>query len=193
MTFRLLFVALLLAPIGLAGCAMIEQTLALRQVNFAIDDVNQLRLAGANIDNVQSYEQLGPAAAAGIASALATGRLPLSFTMHIGAENPSENTVAARLMRLDWTLLLDDTETISGLFEDERLIEPGTRETLSMGMQLDLLEFFDRNLPALFDLALAIGGHGSQEVALRARPTVTTAFGPITYPGYITIRHTVGS
>lgn len=191
MALRLVLLGLLLTPLGLAGCAMIEQTLALRQVRFAIDDVNQLRLAGVNLDPATSYQDLGPVALTRVGAALARGEMPVSFVMQVGAENPSENP-AARLLRLDWTLLLDDVETISGIFDDDRLIQPGTRERLPIPMELDLLRFFDRSLPAMVDLALAIGGHGEAEVALRARPTIQTALGPISYPGHITIRHVVG-
>jgi hypothetical protein len=193
MRLRLLLLALLTLPLAQAGCAMLEQTLALRQVNFSLDDVDNARLAGVNIDNVQSSQQLGATAMARIGAAMLQGELPLSFVMQIGAENPADNPTAARLARLDWILLLDDTETINGIFNDERLIEPGQRTRLPLAMELDLIRFFDRNLPSLVDLALAVGGHGQADVALRVRPTITTALGPISYPGYITLRHTVGN
>jgi hypothetical protein len=192
MRSRLLLIGFLLMPIGLAGCQTLLQLAALRQVSFDIDDVDHVRLAGVRLDHLQSPQQLSPDAFARIGAAFATGQMPLEFVMHIGAENPPENQVAARLVRMDWTLLLDDIETISGIFEDERLIAPGAREVLALSMELDLMRFFEHNLQRLVNLGLAMGGHGRQEVALRFRPTVTTALGPITYPGHITIRHTIG-
>jgi hypothetical protein len=192
MHLRLLLLAFLLAPLGMAGCAALEQTAALRQVRFAIDDVSQARLAGVNLDQATRYEDLGPVAIGRIGAAVAIGQLPLQFTMHVGAENPAENPTAARLSRMEWILLLDNVETISGLVDDAGIIQPGQRAQIPIRMELDLLEFFDRNIRNLVDLGLAVSGQGQQDVALRLRPTINTAFGPISYPGYITIRHTVG-
>jgi hypothetical protein len=60
-------------------------------------------------------------------------------------------------------------------------------------MELDLIRFFGSNARDLVELAAAVAGQGNKEVALRARPTVTTPLGPITYPSEITIlRQNVG-
>lgn len=192
MRHRLLLLSLLLAPLGMAGCAALEQTLALRQVQFAVDDVSQTRLAGVALDHTTTYQDLGPVALARIGTAIAMGVVPLQFTMNVGAENPAENTVSARLTRMDWILLLDGQETITGIVDDARQIAPGQRVQIPIQMELDLLQFFERDVQNLIELALAVAGQGQQEVALRLRPTITTPLGPISYPGYITIRHTVG-
>ena len=119
--------------------------------------------------------------------------MPLSFTLNVGASNPAANSVNARLVQLDWTLLLDNTETISGIFNDERVIPPGSEVVLPISMELDLVRFFGRNAQDLVELAAAVAGQGTKEIALRARPTVTTPLGPITYPSEITIlRQDVG-
>jgi len=191
MRLRIGFLALLMLPFASAGCATLEGLAALRQVQFAIDRVDQARLAGVRIDDARSYDDIGALGAAQIGVAAAQGRLPLSFVMHLGAENPADNPVAAQLVRLDWTLLLDDTETIRGVFNDDRAIPPGQRVSLPLAMELDLMEFFQRSLPGLVNLALAVAGEGEQQVALRARPTIRTPLGPIAYPGEITIRHTI--
>lgn len=192
MRSRLLLIGFLLMPMGLAGCQSLLQLAALRQVHFDIDDVEHVRLAGVRLDHLHSPQQLPPEAFARIGAAFAAGHMPLEFILRVGAENPAENPVAARLVRMDWTLLLDDVETISGVFEDERVIAPGAREVLALSMELDLMRFFQHNLQGFVNLGLALGGHGRQEVALRFRPTLTTPLGPIVYPGHITIRHTVG-
>jgi hypothetical protein len=191
MRLRSAFLVLLLLPFVSVGCATLEGLAALRHVQFAIDSIEQTRLAGVRIDQAGSYEDIGALGAAQIGVAAAQGRLPLSFVMQLGAENPSENPVAAQLVQLDWILLLDDTETIRGVFNDDRTIPPGQRVSLPLAMELDLMQFFQQSLPSLINLALAVAGESEQQVALRARPTIRTPLGPITYPGEITIRHTV--
>lgn len=192
MRLRLAVLFILALPLVQAGCAILEQTLALRQVQFAFDGVNQARLAGVDIDNLRGYEDLGAVGIARIGAAVAQGQLPLSFTALIGAENPVDNQADARVTKLDWTLLLDDTETISGIFNDDRLIPRGQRSQIPLSMELDLIRFFGSNMRDLVNLASAVSGHGQSELALRVRPTVNTALGPISYPGYLTLRYTVG-
>ncbi len=187
MRLRSALLLLLLSPLLIAGCSTLQQFAALRQVEFAINDVEDVDMAGVDLDRVRSYEDIGIAGTARLGVALARGEMPLSFVLNVGAENPAENAVAARLLELDWTLLLDDTETISGIFNDDRLIEPGTEAVLPISMELDLIEFFGRNLQNLVELGLAVAGEGQQDVALRASPTVNTPLGPIRYPGEITI------
>lgn len=193
MTLRLALLTFLLAPIVISGCATLEQVAALRQVQFSLDDVENVRLAGVQIDQARSIEDVGVVGATRIGAAAAQGRLPLAMTVLLGAENPDENAVTARLVQLDWTLLLDDTETISGLFNDDRLIPPGQSALLPIGAELDLIQFFDGGAQQVIRLAFAIAGEGQQRVAMRLRPTVNTPFGPISYPGHITVGGTIGS
>lgn len=180
-------------PIVLGSCTTLQEIANLRNVDFEIDNVTGTNLAGVNVQDVRSYEDLRGGEVARIAAALAGGELPLTFTLHVGAENPAENTVNARLVQLDWTLLLDNTETISGIFNDDRVIAPGTSVDIPLTMELDLVQFFGRNVQNLVELAAAVAGQGTKEIALRARPTVSTPIGPITYPSEITIvRRRVG-
>ena len=181
---------LVLAP----GCTTLQQLAALRQVDFDLGGVDGGRLAGVDIDRVRTTQQLRPTDLARLTAAAARGEMPLAFTLHVDATNPEDNGVPARLVQLDWTLLVDGAETISGVFNDERLIQPGTTADLPISIRLDLLDFFDESAPELIGLALNLAGAGGDpaRLSLRAQPTISTSLGPIRYPGYITISHTVG-
>ncbi|MDX1421205.1 MAG: hypothetical protein R3181_14665 [Rubricoccaceae bacterium] len=176
------------------GCTTLQQLAALQQVDFGLTGVDDGRLAGVNIDRVRSTQQLRPTDLARLTASVAQGDLPLAFTLHVDATNPEENGVPARLVQLDWTLLVDGAETVSGIFNDDRLIEPGTTADLPISIRLDLLDFFQDSAPELIGLALNLAGAGGDpaRLSLRARPTINTAIGPITYPGTITISYTVG-
>ena len=184
----------LLLPLALGSCATLQEIANLRNVDFNIDRVSGANLAGVDIQQLRSYDDLSGGEAARLVAALARGSMPLSFTLHVGAENPSGNSVAARLVQLDWTLFLDETETISGIFNDDRVIAPGAVVDIPITMELDLVQFVGRNVQDIVELAAAVSGQGSKEIALRARPTITTPIGPITYPSDITIvRRDVGN
>jgi hypothetical protein len=113
----------------------------------------------------------------------------------VRAENPVDNKVTARLIRLAWSLYLNDKETISGTLDTTFSLPPGAPVTIPMQMRLNLLEFFNGPAQSLVDLAASIAGlsKDSTKVSLRAVPTVDTPVGPISYPTPITIAsRTVG-
>lgn len=171
-----------------SGCQTLREVSQLRNVNFAIDRVADARLAGVDVNAFRNYEDIGARDMLRLSAAIADGELPLQFTLHLDAQNPGANNVDARLTQMDWTLLLEDKETISGVFDREVVLPAGETTGIPIDMDLDLVRFFDDNLRELVNLALAIDGDGEPtNVKLRARPTIQTALGPIRYPGAITV------
>ena len=175
--------------VALSGCATLQQFTALRSVAFSIDRISDVRLAGIDLRSVDSYRELGLADIGRLTLAVSQGDLPMDFRLHLSAENPADNTADARLLRMDWTLLLQDRETISGVFAEETLLRRGQPTDVPISMSLDLIDFFEGSAQDLVELALSLSGQGGspREVTLRATPSVDTAFGPISYPRPITI------
>ena len=172
----------------LPGCQTLQQVANLRQVDFSIDDVERASLAGVDLGRVRSADDLRASDLLRLTRAVAGGEAPLAFTLVLGADNPAENSADARLVQMDWTLFLDDRETVSGTFDQNVLIPSGERRAVPIPMRLDLVEFFDRGAQDLVELALAVAGEGGEKnVRLRARPTIDTPLGPIRYPQAITI------
>lgn len=171
------------------GCQTLEQIAQLRHVDFALDRVSQTHLAGVNVDQKQSLNDVRAIEMARLAAALADGRLPLDFRLHIGAENPDDNQVSARLVRMDWTLFLEERETVSGRYEGDVLLPPGQRTDIPIDISLDLVRFFGENLNDLIDVALSLSGQGGspRNVSLRATPIIDTPVGALRYPRPITI------
>jgi len=180
---------------ALAACATLRQVAALRQVDFAIDRVASVRLAGVGLDRVRSFSDLDVLDGGRIAAAVARGQVPLEFSLHLRGLNPPENRVTARMVRMQWILDLNRRETISGTIDTTYLFPPGQPQDVAVPVRLDLYQFFRSSAREAFDLAAGLAGASSRptEVALRAVPTIETALGPITYPGSITIvRRIVG-
>lgn len=176
-----------------SGCATLQEIAALRSVDFALTGATGGNIAGVPIDSVRAFEQLGVTQVATVAAALARGALPVEAELLVRASNPPDNA-QARLVRLDWTLFLDDRETVSGLFDRDILLPPGQPVSIPVLVRLDLLDFFDRQLEQVVNLALALAGTGSrQRVRLDATPTIQTPIGPIRYPQPIGIRYEVGA
>lgn len=181
--------SLALVAVTLTGCATLQQIAALRDVDFAIDRVSGVRLAGVDLSGVSTYRDLGINEVGRLTLALTQGELPMDFVLHLTATNPADNAADARLVRMDWTLLLQDRETVSGTFADETLLRRGQPTDVPITMSLDLVDFFSGSAQDFVELALAVSGRGGspREVTLEATPSVDTALGPIRYPQPITI------
>jgi hypothetical protein len=183
---------LLVAPVG---CATLQQLAALRSVEFALGPVGAVRLAGVDLSQVRSASDLSPIDLARVAAAVAQRSAPLELTVGLEATNPADNKVTARMVRLDWTLLLQDKETIHGVIDTATVLPPGQLQTIPMTMRLDLFQFFQQSARDLVDLVLGLTGRSATptRISLRAVPTIETPIGPISYPNPITIvSRTVG-
>ena len=192
-TRRTLALAALTA--GLAGCATLRQITALRQVDFSIAGVQDGRLAGVELRRIASYGDLSAVEIGRIALAVTRRDVPLEFRVLIRADNPADNGTAATMVRLAWTLLLDDRETINGVLDTTVTMPPGQTAYIPVPMRLNLRQFFDGPAQSLVDLAASVAGLSSHptRVTIRAVPTINTPIGPITYPNPITIvSRTVG-
>jgi hypothetical protein len=187
----LVFFALL---ISLPGCATLQGFMALSQVRFEVDGISEVRLAGIDVAAIRSFEDLSVLDALRVTQALSSGRVPLSFTLDLSAANPSGNP-EARLVALDWTLLLGGRETVSGSLPEPLRFASGTRTPFDVQIALDLREFFDGGARDLVNVALGIAGVGGEavDVRLRAIPTLETPIGPIRYPEPLTLIAREGS
>jgi len=173
----------------LSGCATMQQIRALEGVDFSIDGVGEVSLAGINVSDFQAFTDLSFADGARFANAVRLGEVPLSMVVNVRAENPADNYADARLIRMDWSLLLQDRETISGRIVTETMLPRGQPTVVPIVVQMNLVEFFEGSARDLFELALSFTGMGGEpkDVKVRALPVVETAFGPITYDEPIVI------
>lgn len=184
------FLTALLLGVLTGGCATLSQVAALHQVRFQLDRVSEGTLAGIRLEGKRSYSDLTATEVARLASAVANRNVPLQMTVHVTGENPVSNPVTARLLQLDWTLLVKDKETVSGSLRQEFQFPPGQPTDVPIDIQLDLWKFFGGRAQDLFDLAQSAAGIGEPtSIALRAIPTIQTSLGPIRYPEPITIVH----
>ena len=184
---------LVLVPVlfllALQACATLENLSRLREVDFFLDRVSGARLAGVDLEGIESSRDVAAGDVLRIADAIRRGTVPLELVLHVGADNPGSNPVEVERVQLDWRLYLDDRETVNGVFDRALELDPGRTTDLPIDIELDLYRFFREDARDLLELAgdLAGGGDAVSRISLRARPTVWTPLGPLRYPGEITI------
>ena len=187
------FTAFLL--LAIPACATLQQIAALRQVDFSLAGTRNARLAGVDIARIRSYRDLSALDVGRIAFAVARKDLPFEFDLDVRGLNPPENSVTATMVRLAWSLYLNDKETIAGTLDTTLAFPPGQPATFPMRMRLNLMQFFDGPAESLVDLAASLAGISSDptRISLRGVPTIDTPLGRISYPSPITIvSRTVG-
>ena len=184
--------AALTLPLSAGACATLEEIAALRHVDFSLARIADARLAGVSLESRRSVDDVSATDLIRLGAALAGGELPLDMVVHVRAANPEDN-VQARLVQMDWTLFLEDRETVGGRLAESFVLPPGEPVDVPVPVRVDLLEFFDGSLSEMVNLALAIAGEGApSRVRLEAVPTVETPLGPIRYPRPVVIEHDVG-
>lgn len=179
----LLGLAAVVLASSLQGCALLREMGAVRQLDFSLEGVTDVRLAGVELDRVQRFEDLGGADLIHLGRVFSEGELPLSLTLRVRADNPDDNP-RARITALQWDLRLRDRETVSGALDDEVVVEPGEAAEVPLTAQVDLVRFFEGSLRDLAAVAMALARAEptGDDLQLRVRPEVRTRLGSVQYP-----------
>jgi hypothetical protein len=121
-------------------------------------------------------------------------QVPIELVAHVGATNPAQNKVVARMVGMGWALYIGDRQALVGDLVDAIAIAPGRTTDVPLSVRFDLLQVASGGAHDLFDLAMAIAGQGTlkKDVRLELKPTVNTSLGPIRYPAPIVVRRTAG-
>ena len=154
--------------------------------------VNNIRLAGIDIQNVRSFSDLNFGQAAKITSGYLSGNLPLTFRLNVQARNP--NTQLAALNKLDWIAQFDNTEMVNGTVEERVAIEPnGGTASIPVNASCNLKEVLSKlQKENLLNSGFELADDKSlpKRLSLRLKPSITVGKKgkSIPYPGYITVR-----
>jgi hypothetical protein len=186
--YALLVAMLLLA--AACGCKQIQQVLTLAKCDFRLKDVTQTRLAGVDVQNIESWSDISFMDVAKLTTAFAAGSLPLNFKLNIEVRNP--NSEKAALNQLDWILLLDQTELAKGTTSQRLEVEPnGGISSLTLDVASDLKKVLSgQSLQSIANLVLNMADAGGKptKLTLKAKPYINIGNSTIAYPGYINIK-----
>jgi len=173
------------------SCSQLKEMATLTKCQFKLKSVENISLAGVNIQNLTNFSQLNLIDAAKITSAVANGTLPLSFVLNVEAKNP--NPVKASMNKLEWILFIDDIEMINGILNKKIEIAPsGGISVFPILMQMDLKKILSgKSGDALLNFGFNLAGAGNKptRITLKAKPSIMIGNSTITYPGYISINN----
>jgi hypothetical protein len=180
---------------SLNSCATLNALSGLSRIQFKINDVGHVQIAGVDISNKHSISDFGMMDGINLLAAFNSGRFPLTFTINVAAKNPNAatgNSVLSeiKVSDLPWTLLLNGTPTINGnIGSPVGIPAGGTTMMIPLQVSIDLKQFFgNQNYNDIINLALSLSGQGgASKVQLKTQPTMSTPLGSVKYPNVITI------
>jgi len=197
-TTKLLLIATISILISLTSCDVMKQVSQisnLTKCDFRLESVQQLNLAGINVQNVKQISDLNMFDVAKLASAVGSQQFPLDFTLNIAAKNP--NTSDAGMTRIDWILLIDDMEMTRGILDKQVTIPANNGiATIPLQMHIDLKEALSgKSADAVINFGMNLAGTGNKPTrfTLQMKPTITVGGFPITYPGYLNVNTEFGT
>ena len=181
---------------SLNSCATISALANLSRIQFKLNDVGSVRLAGIDVANKHSISDFTILDGVNLMQAFTSGHFPLTFTLNVAAKNPNAPNNAYNQIQVTdfpWHMLLDGKETISGnIGSPIGVPNGGTTAIMPLQVTVDLKQFFEnQSYNDMLNLALALSGQGgSSHVQLKATPTMATPLGSMRYPGELTIVNT---
>jgi hypothetical protein len=157
--------------------------------DFRIVNIQNLTLAGVNIQKVKSLNDLNLTDAARITAALAGSSLPMTFQLNLEGKNP--NSSAAGMNKLDWMVFVDNYHMASGSVDKSFTIPPNNGTTIiPILISVDLKEVLQtKAMDDIANFAFNLAGVGNKPTRIMAKiqPTIMIGQTALTYPGYITI------
>ena len=177
----------------MASCDILQQASMvanLLRCDFRLESVNNVQLAGVNIQNKKALTDLNFMDAAKITNAYISKSWPLGFTLNLEVKNP--NPGVAGINNIDWILFIDNAQITQGAINKRIQVAPnGGTAIIPLEITFDLMKTFSgQTKEALLNLAFNLAGQGTQptNIMVKARPSVYIGNQRIEYPGYLNIK-----
>jgi len=178
------------------SCQQLKQMANFTKCEFRMNSVQNTTLAGVNVQQIQSLSDLNLLQAGKITAAYASGTMPLTLTVNVDAQNP--NDAAAAMNRMDWILLIEGKEIVTGTLNERVAIAPnGGTATIPVRISADLRKLMAQNsMEENINLGMGLAGAGgkpSPKLSLKIKPSIMIGSFTVPYPGYITLSTNFGT
>ena len=193
---KLIIASAVLFALTNISCSVLNTIVNVSRLQFKLGKVNQVQVAGISVQGKKSLSDFSPFELLKLTGSVASGSLPVSFIVNVEAKNPNDGTggyprTDIGIQSFPWKLYIENKETISGNLNNPVNV-PGVGEVTNIPLRvdIDLIKFFgNQNYKSLINLVFAISGSQgySSNLALYARPTISTMIGNITYPSELKI------
>ena len=182
---------ILFVTMGLASCDLLTQVA--QMANFAnckfnFDSVDQIEMLGVNLSKGMSKSDLNASQLLTLANAIMSKKLPVTFNVNVGVNNP--NTIPAAMSKMDYIVSLNGKEVISTTLNKSVNIGANSSSVVSIPITTDLFQLFSgESADAIVNLAFKLAGASSDpvNVGLKVKPYVSINGQQLAYPDFISM------
>ena len=186
---------ILFVTMGLASCDVLTQVA--QMANFAnckfnFNSVDQIQMLGINLSKGMSKSDLNITQLATLTNAIFNKRLPVTFNVNVGVNNP--NSIAAAMAKMDYIISLNGKEVVSTTLNQSVSVPANSTNIVTIPITTDLFQLFSgESADAIVNLAFKLAGASSNPVNLdiKVKPYITIGNQQLAYPDFITINRTL--
>ncbi len=192
---NIIAICLMALTVSFSSCDVLDQMSQVQQLSqckFDINGVDQVHLAGIELQSNMSRKDLNAAQIMQLTAALFQNELPLDFDVMLKIDNP--NNKPAAMTRMDYELFIDGKQLLTGQMMESVSIAAGGQKIVAMPVQLDLLKALSgETKDAVVNLGFKLTGDASQpsQIMLKVKPYINVGGRAIAYPGFLNISHTI--
>jgi hypothetical protein len=186
------------AAITMTGCGVnkqAQQIKALEKCKYRVISADQISVAGADIKNLMSNQNINLASLPGLAFGLLRKDVPLQARLNMEITNPSSSLAA--INDFEYKVLINQQELAEGFVNQVVSIEPGQTVTVPVAVSANIYQFISNRKVMSEITDFLRGGSGGEErkglVTLKIRPSIKVGNTLVKYPGFISIDKEVSS
>lgn len=186
---------ILFVTMGLVSCdvlTQVAQVANLANCKFSFDSVDQIQMLGVNLSKGMSKSDLNVGQLLNLTNAIMNRKLPVTFNVNVGVNNP--NTIAAAMSKMDYIVSLNGKEVVSATLNQNVNVPAQSSSTVSIPLTTDLFQLFsDDSADAIVNLAFKLAGASSDpvNVGLKVKPYITINNQQLAYPDFISMSKTL--
>lgn len=180
------------------GCDVVQQAqqaVNLTNCDFRILSVQNITLAGINVQNYKSVKDLSITDLAKVTVAATKPTFPLTLQLNLEGLNP--NASSAGLNKIDYILLIDNIQMTSGSLLKSFVIPPNNGTAIiPLQLSVDLKQALQgQSLDAIMNFGFNLAGVGNKptRITIKLKPTILIGPTELQYPGYIAVGTEFGS
>ena len=182
---------ILFVMVGLSSCEVLNQVA--QMANFAnckfnFNSVDQIQMLGVNLHKGMTKSDLNITQLAQLTTSILSKKLPVTFNVNVGVNNP--NSIAAAMAKMDYIITLNGKEVISTTLNKSINVPANGNSVISIPITTDLFQLFSgETADAIVNLAFKLAGASSDpvNVGLKVKPYITINGQQLAYPDYLTM------
>lgn len=180
----------------LFSCSLIQTVENINSLKFKISNVDNFYLSGIELKSKKSLKDFNSIEILKLTSTFAKGNLPIKFTLNVEAINPNNGindftSSDIKISSFPYKFFLNDKEILSGNIEQPISIpNKGESTLIPLKIEFDLIKLLEnKSFEEIisFVLTLSRENNSTQNIKLKAQPSILTKLGEFKYPKEILI------